>query len=303
MLGFLTNLRDVKSALSSGMLLLFGLWLWLGHQISNVQQDNSLVGNVAKLVAYLGPVPTIAAITFSAYVLGVVLELDARVLRIINRMPLATPNFMDSEGRRLRQHVEDLAIRASLVRPPRELRDEIAPDGTATTIKPSILEELWPDENAKAKTRAKEVKALANDVLRQMYTEIDSLAHQLGKTDEKAYDRFHKARCEAEFRAGLVLPILFITGVCATRAYFEVSPSWWFVVIAVVGMVVAGVLVERANTSASDSREAVYLAITRGTVDVADLEYLTAQIEKGPTPAEAPVVPISTDASKGPKQV
>jgi hypothetical protein len=286
MLGFLTNLRDVKSSLSSGMLLLFGLWLWFGHQISNVHGGDTLLGNIARLVAYVGPVPTIAAITFCAYVLGVVLALDARVLNAIYKMALATPDFVDSEGR-LRQHVEDLATRASLVRSPRELRNEIAPDGAPTPIRQSIWEELWAEGDADGgKARAKELKALVNDVMRQMYSEIDGLAHQLGKTDEKAYDRFHKARGEAEFRAGLIIPLLFITGVCATRIYFEVSPQWWCLVVVGAGAVAAGILVERANTSASESREAVYLAINRGHVEVADLNYLTSEIEKGKTSRE-----------------
>lgn len=53
MLNFLTNLRDMKSSLSSGMVLLFCLWLVFGNEVADVESDDSLAGNLRRLAEYL----------------------------------------------------------------------------------------------------------------------------------------------------------------------------------------------------------------------------------------------------------
>lgn len=71
MLGFLSNLRDVKSALSAGMLLLLGGWLLLGGEIARVRpSDETLAGRIAILVDYMGPVATLAVLPFVAYIVA-----------------------------------------------------------------------------------------------------------------------------------------------------------------------------------------------------------------------------------------
>lgn len=278
MLGFLSNLRDVKSALSAGMLLLLAAWLAFGHHLANVEADDTLTGNVAKLVTYLGPVPTIAAVTFLAYVLGVLLELDATVLRFLRWLPIAGEQFQESEGKRLRQHVEEVSARASLVRDPRELRKDIAPSGRELppTWKSGAEEWMEADHDGK-KAFARESAALVSDVMRQIYLDIDGLAHQLRKKDEKAYNQFDKARGESEFRAGLVIPVLVVALVCAVRMHVENYPAWSWLVVVIGGIAVPAVLMQRADASDSDSREAVYLGITEGDIEVAELQLLASQ--------------------------
>lgn len=270
-----SNLRDVKSALSAGMLMFFALWLLLGDDVAKVQPGDSLLGRVAILVQYVGPAVTLAAVTFAAYLLGLILPFHHVGLWALGRL---------NRGRAVRQEdrlfrfildqVRRAGERESLDELLRRLLREVPamyefsfPDPWWIRLAPprwrprlrghrtrwalkyakrkgSIeIEEPDPaDLFARRGAERNTEKHITALLLRRIYSESALLAVDLGYKDDKAYDRFDRARSESEFRVGLCLPLLILTTVVALQ-----FPSRGFVWtdVVVVGSLWTAVVVVR----------------------------------------------------------
>lgn len=309
LLGFLSNLRDVKGALSAGMLLLFAVWLVIGEQIARVRPGDTMVGKVATLTDYLGPVATIAAVAFLAYVVGLVLPFHSLVLYGIqrhNRKKAAREGAKRQESRLL-DFVLDLITQAERKKPLGELtRDLLREIPALTRIKmrypwwirfsptcvAACLERRWdqkvirqaldekkpPKRKSKTDTSARtERKRLAAVLLRCIYKESSLLAVDLGHKDDKAYERFDKARGEAEFRAALCVPLLILTVVIALQLGSSQNP-WGSLGVFGIGCFAVLVLVARATRKAEEAQEEVNSAIILGRIKVSELQVLEATI-------------------------
>lgn len=311
MLGFLSNLRDVKSALSAGMLLLFAVWLLMGEQIAKVAPGDTLAGKVATLINYLGPVVTLAVITFVAYVVGLVLPFHRIVLRGINRYNRrrAAREGDKTQESRLLDFIEDLVGRAARQKPLEELywdlMREIPALAKMKTLTPwwirysppcvrSRLTRRWiaaalRDASKRKPTAGKEPprqgtfaarmaerknqKVLASLLLRRIYSESALLAVDLGQKDDKAYDRFDKARSESEFRSALCIPMLILTIVIALQLPPDEFP-WAALGVLGIGCFAVLVLALRAIHKAQEAQEEVNSAIILGRIKVPELQVL-----------------------------
>lgn len=280
MLSFLSNLRDVKSALSAGMLLLFAVWLQVGDDIAKVEPGDTLAGRVAILVDYLGPAVTLAVVTFVAYVLGLVLPFHLLGLTAVNRIDRkkAVREENNSQDARLFRFVLDKVKRAAnkkslddliwgLYReipafqsfsirspwwirfaPPR-FRSSLTGLWTRSALErgsqdrksPGDKEPPREDRFAVRQKERKTEKQLASLLLQRIYSESALLAVDLGHKDDKAYDRFDKARGESEFRAGLCLPLLILATVVALQ-FPPAGFTWADLIVIGVAWGVVGVL-------------------------------------------------------------
>lgn len=310
MLGFLSNLRDVKSALSVGMLLLFSVWLLTGEQIVKVVPGDTLAGKVATLVAYLGPVATIAVITFAAYVVGLVLPFHSIVLGAINRhnRKKAIREGGKTEGSRLLGFIQDEVVRAAREKPLEDLIYDLAREIPGLTrvsfrfpwwirfsprcLRPR-LESRWkryilrkarerdqptrkePPEGRfeEFRDQRKQQKALSANLFQRIYTESALLAVDLSHKDSNAYERFDKARSESEFRAGLCIPLLLLTAVVALHLPPAQLP-WGLVAVIGIGCFSVLVLLLRAMHKAREAQEEVNSAIILGRIKVRELQVL-----------------------------
>ncbi len=315
MLGFLSNLRDVKSALSAGMLLLFAIWLLVGDEIARVEAGDTLTGRVAILIGYLGPVATLALITFAAYVIGLVLSLHSKVLAVINRHngveavleedSLGADALQES---RLLNFLKDQVTKAVKKREVDQLAWDLMGEFpglwrlhfrpkwwtrclprwvrrrfTRTKFKPDDLlkdEKSDTEDNQLGPREAKQKmkKQLAYVLFRRIYVESALLAVDLGQKDDQAYERFDKARGESEFRAGLCIPMLVVTGVSVWQLACENYPFWMVWGMGVLGLFAVVVLARRAIHKAQEAQEEVNSAIILGHVELPELQVLDAAI-------------------------
>lgn len=69
----LPGLREIRAPLAAGYLWLFGIWLMLANSFLAIPRDQTIGGNLRGLLEYLGPVSTLAALSFVAYLLGLFL--------------------------------------------------------------------------------------------------------------------------------------------------------------------------------------------------------------------------------------
>jgi len=294
MLGFLSNMRDVKGALTAGFLLLFAVWLTFGNELSRIKSDDTLLGTVARLIAYMGPVATLGLVTFCGYLLGLVLSLDSVVLWLINHLPISRKRFLGARGKRLRQHVQDIVDRAAVQEHPYFLLDKLGDSAPLESLEPDLrrfLEQSKPltdpgplnpemvDTFLSGKTRLVEV------LMNRIHVSVIFLAVQLGSADEKARDRYEKAQGEAQFRASICIPLIVVAIVCGIRMNLERAPaaaSWAVVLAGLVGSLALGWLAAKKE---EEAREEVHNGIILGQIKVADLDALVPQKEN-PTIAE-----------------
>ncbi|MCB5294177.1 hypothetical protein [Arthrobacter sp. SO3] len=316
MLGFLSNLRDVKSALSAGMLLLFAVWLLIGEQIAKVAPGDTLAGKVATLVDYLGPVATLAVITFLAYVVGLIFPFHLLVLAGINRHNRKRAEREGDKTResRLLDFIQDQVGRAVRKKSVGELTKDLVREIPALTkmgilypwwirLSPrflrSSLERRWNNRVVRQALKSKqpdgkeppqvgsfgayragrtEQKDLASALLRRIHSESALLAVDLGQKDDKAYERFDKARSESEFRSGLCIPLLILTTVTA----LQLPPDQFLLAVGVCGIGLFSVLVLalRAAHKAREAQEEVDSAIVLGRIKVPELQVLEGAINE-----------------------
>lgn len=319
-LGFLANLRDIKASLTSGMILLFTVWIAFADKIVDVEPGSSVAGNVALLVDYLGPVGTIGVVSFVAYFLGLVLSLDklvlgtSRALRaagenrglltaslfilgsaaqylgqtVLNtsRMLFGWPRKVAQSSktpafrsRRFNEYVRHRVSEAFRYGSPDDLIERLS-SSTSYSSRAS-LGAIVDFSEPQPPTPQKLEEIISNYVLDEIRGDLDILALQLGHKRERAYDRFEKARSEAEFRAAIVLPLALLTTVLVIHLAEENASPELISVSLIFGLISTVVLAVKAYTKMNESEEEVINAIVMGEIDVPQLSVVTQVEEAG----------------------
>lgn len=292
MLSFLTNLRDMKSSLSSGMLVLFTLWLVFGNQVAEVEQGDSLAGNLRRLADYIGPVGSLGVVAFVAYLLGLVLSLDRVAMAILvpQRWLSGTPQT-SSKG--------VTAVPTTYLRLENKLNK--ATNSALKKAPASFVEKSIFSDEAQWVARVPETSQilqfrLNNRLMNMILSDLDILAVQLHRHD-KTYDKYDKAQTEASFRAGLVIPIGFLGVVLAVRLVQENLP--WLGGAAIVTTVFASYsLLRKAAAKRREANEEVLNALIVGDIEFAPLTVL-ADIASGTLrPEDQPSASVASPAGK-----
>jgi hypothetical protein len=198
MLGFLTNVRDMKAPLSCGMIILFSLWVTFGNALSKVPADDSLAGNLRRLAEYLGPTGTLAAVSFAAYIVGVVIASYASLYVI--------KPYLGTIDHRM-AHSTKQRFRAFLDRTVGEVGRSVQLSDVITGMNlrgPSI------DGAFKIKDKNHQDQVLKDQIVNHLQTDVlsdlDILAVQLHSVKEKSWEKYDKASSEAEFRSAWLSP-------------------------------------------------------------------------------------------------
>lgn len=286
-LGFLSNLRDVKSSLASGMILLFTLWLIFGNEIADVSIDDSVVGNLRRLVEYIGPAGTLGLVIFVAYVAGMVVTSHAwinlvieQIDRLFARDTRWPRSQAVSEQTRLRF---DSFLRSTFWEASRKSSDE-------EVLK--VLNMPFTSELGKKIDEAETEPERREEMIRQtvsfleyyVHSSLDILAVQLHSKKERSWDRYDKALAESEFRAGIAGPLCLLGIVLTWRTATE--QNWILAGVALaVSSVVCSSLALKARRKRQEATEEVINAIIVGDLEVAPLSVLM-QIDSKGNPSE-----------------
>lgn len=238
MLNLLDGLRDLKAPLASGTVMLFAIWLAFANGIAAVRADESLIGNIRRLTEYLGTPATLGLIAFVAYLIGLILPLHKAVLAygsvIFNLAFDADDNPMEDAypfglvlpkdtRRRFQSFVYEVM---------EEARDRgVSEDSISSAIDPTLGETEGPWHRF-GLYRARKTRFLKRAWQRQwqwqsdwyyyqpemaLAKDVKLLAAQLHTAKEKSYEQYDKAKTEADFRAGLVLPLLLVASIACFR--------------------------------------------------------------------------------------
>lgn len=276
MLGFLSNLRDVKTSLASGMILLFALWLIFGNEIADVSNDDSVAGNLRRLVEYIGPVGTLGLLVFVAYVAGMVLTSHAWidvVVQGIDRLFPGGARWPRSQAvSEQTQQRFDVYLRSTFWEASRRSNAE----EVFKVLNLPLTSELGKriDEAQTDFDRREEITRQVVGFLQyHVFNSLDILAVQLHSKKERSWDRYDKSLTESEFRAGIAGPIGFLGLVLTWRSATE---QLWgpAAVIMAVSLAVSSSLALKARRKRQEATEEVINAVIVGDLEVAPIAKL-----------------------------
>lgn len=271
MLGFLTNLRDIKSSLVSGMILLFTVWLVFGNALTKVPNDDSITGNLNRIASYLGTPGTLAVLTFIAYVLGMVATTHGW-LNVVE-------GFKGGK-------VADSVSKTNAERFSKFLSKLV--DGAGKNVAPTdlikVLELKSPDFDRiphlpDAGHQQRELKKhLVPYLEKYVLADLRVLAAQLHVNHDKTWEKYDKASSEADFRASMVVPLALMMTALSIRIASEGNWGLMFAEIAIM-LAVQVVLVLKAAAKRQEANEEIIHAIVNGKIDVPPIETLKETIK------------------------
>lgn len=304
MLNLLDGLRDLKAPLASGIVILFALWLAFANGIAGVEPGDSLAGNVRRLTEYLGVPATLGIIAFVSYLLGLVLSPHRIVLRLTSRLfdgPGTRSRHMFSRPRRLAlppdtqyrfgRYAVDVTREAEKRGVEEwDIYSAMNPDGVGRTVGiTGWKDKVWARVKAKGKSADENdnyrmISDTINTAERALANDVNLLAAQLQTAKEKTYEQYDKAKTEADFRAGLVLPLLLVASVAGYRLVLEGLP--WVGGSLLVGTIflVAG-LTWTARTRLLEANQILVTALILGNIE---LPALAAVKKLGPAKKHGP---------------
>lgn len=269
MLGFLTNLRDIKSSLVSGMILLFIIWLVFGNALVKVPNDDSVTGNLTRLVSYLGTAGTLAVLVFIAYVVGMIATTHAWLDVVEGRSGGKIANTVSKpNATRFNKFLADLA----------EGSDKIA--SQEDVIKVLKIENdpkfrLIPGLPNAGHRHRELVKQLPPYIENYVQSDLKVLAAQLHSKRDKTWEKYEKASSEANFRASMVIPLILMTFALGWRMATEGNFPLIFAMIGVM-IAVEIALVIKAIAKRKEANEEIIHAILIGDIDVPPITTIKA---------------------------
>lgn len=289
LLGFLSNLRDVKSSLASGMILLFTLWLIFANEIGNVGSDDSVAGNLRSLLEYVGSAGTLGLVVFVAYVAGMVLTSHAWMDVVISRIDRFFPGRARWPRSEAVSEQTRLRLESYLGGIFWEASKESTPDEILKVLNLPATPELEKriDEARTVYERREEMRRQAVSLIRyHVLSSLEILAVQLHSKKERSWDRYDKALAESEFRAGIAGPIGFLGLVLAWRSATE--QHWVLAAVTlVVSLAVASSLALKARRKRQEATEEIINAVIVGDLEVGPIAKITQTRSEASVPGRS----------------
>lgn len=273
MINLLDGLRDLKAPLASGLIILFGFWLIFANEVASAEPGQSIAGNIRQLVTYLGAPATLGLVAFLAYIIGIVLSMHrifwhlenaavnvtrillGKLFRFKAASYLGPIQYSKSTGWRLDRYISQAVYDAKRNRgwTDQDIEDVVRPRGS--------------------RHGSGEAKAEHNVNFRELFDElrvgitvdIDLLAIQLHAERDNIYEKYDKSKTESDFRAAVILPILFVAAILIYRLYTESNPVIAILLAASSWLMAAG-LARGAKERLRQANEVVLNSLVAGNI-------------------------------------
>jgi hypothetical protein len=241
----LPGLRDLRVPLAAGFMWLVVLWLALYQLIPTPQEADGLTAEVYEVTGVFGTAGLAAALTFVAYLLGILIVMltDRLVDGVVFSQPtgrtgrvsestedqiLALAARMEeghkSEASRQRAFIQSHAARARI----------------SDSLKINMLEDID-----------------AQRLVVQIRKEVPLMATRLLHTNRELFDQYDRADAEAKFRFNIVIPIVLIGALIPIRL---TAPWWAYPFYILVAVLIATLLIADGVQKTIDSNDAIYQA-------------------------------------------
>jgi hypothetical protein len=260
MINLLDGLRDLKAPLGSGLIFLFALWLIFANDIAAVNPSPTILGNIRHLTDFVGTPAALGILAFLAYLSGLLLsphtaafwltevvtrgllkitlfsafpDIDRRwawkIASLKRKANSALHKFRSTRSPQLDKRLRFFIMQfiKSLVDEGKSMRDL-----HRQIIAVDHPKRLSKEEKLRPPTGLHELLVqlirpsdeIAERVSLNILSEVELLAVQLHGAKEKIYDKYDKNKTESDFRAALVIPLVFVGLVAIVRFWTESLP-------------------------------------------------------------------------------
>ena len=245
--GLISGIRDARSPLIVGYVVLSSLWLLLFHL---VPESGTSLGSdypeIARIHDIVGPVGTFAAFSFAAYLIGdLIVRESARALQIRSQRPIeASPSASRQKLRGLFSFTHDAEMDELEARL-RDLVNRTMVEGAGKVDQGRLNEELSKRISTVQGKSLKGFKVKGQDgdgtTVQLALDEQVRVEAKSGRIDERIlaanpelYNELSRLRGEAEFRAGLMPALALLYIAIAVR----VPWAWWLLGLIALGLLV-----------------------------------------------------------------
>ncbi len=294
----LPGFRDFRTPLVTGYLWLTALWIIIGMPVPSKDEKTGPIGIVNALGQYLSPVAVPVALSFLAYVVGILLAIDSKfATKTIARFGFKLQRVGTETGGTKWQKIRyaDTRVHPSATVEEASTLTKVLFEamGRVETrdvhwgvvydeyhIKPpesedyyDQLQELVGDKvELERRLRKQGLRQLTPLLSRELGSEIPVLATKLQEKNKDLFDSYDRDRSEAEFRLSIALPVLVLSVLGAILTF---GGSWIVgLVFLVAGLVVFIALLLKGWRKILDSTGVVVTALEIGTIDSTVIERL-----------------------------
>ena len=269
----LPGLRDVRVPLTAGFMWLVVLWTVFYELIPAQNEATGVAAEIYQVLGAFGPAALTAAITFVAYVLGILIaplteylvrgSAEAVVRAVTGRYGLLSRST----------RVQAIALAEKTLDAVRDSR------GPSRTRKSSGDAAKDSDIQSTSDEGSYDLRHLAkprSEILEwEMFDDVPLVATRLLAHNRELFDRYDRARAEAAFRFVLVLPLLVMSVLIPLRFG---APWWGYLVSILAGIVVAVFLIVDGLNKQVESNDAIYQAVFVGEAQFPSIEAELARI-------------------------
>lgn len=276
----LPGLREIRAPLASGYVWGIGLWLLLSRQFKGKDLTGTVSGQLVQLANWAGKPATLVAISFAAYLTGVLsTALTARVMalaRWVLRGPLRRllPGYRNVKradlqlryavrNRLSKKFLLDEDFQNRLVRHAQTIRDNLQ-----KSEKPKVfeLDDIRTSAIEDDLVRLELIDTLVDidTYTRQSKPDVDLLRYRLVGKEDQIYAEIDRNWAEADFRLGLAIPSLLLWAALAVRD----SPWWLFGILASIALAYVGA------GAFSKGQEILYATVASGRIELDAIDSL-----------------------------
>lgn len=286
----LPGFRDFRTPLVTGYLWLLSTWILLGKPVPTKDRKDGLMGTVNALSEYLSPALVLGVLSFVAYIVGMLLMMDTKVVAgVVRRFGWTLRRSVTRSGRarysfRLNAFVHDYerlvntnsgsTMRRLLWEAFKRVEKREVPSETIyaeyDVDRPDEEKEKAFNDKAQGDPdKVEELKrrdamtSVSTILLSDMEAEIPTMATKLQEKNKDLYDAYSKDKSEAEFRLSVAFPIATASVLIYFMGLFS-NPTLntW---VSAAGFIAALVLLKKGWTK---TQEATNIIITALDIDV-----------------------------------
>lgn len=262
----LPGLRDLRVPLASGFLWLVVIWLFVYPMIPTKDAARGFGAEVYELFEALGGAALLAAVTFVAYILGIVFGKLSFLTRFVaGRLTSSKRALSRASEIQASERAAKLVGQLHEKGIPLELISNLLENSDTTEEAAQALATLEKDmsQELRAQIAESDVQKLTD----RMFGEIPLVAARLLAKNKDLFDRYDRADAEANFRYAVIIPMLLIVLLVVIRTNLLAGIPWLAVFIIVSTLVFAFLIARDAYLKERESNDAIYQAVFIGEVN------------------------------------
>lgn len=249
-MNLLPGLRDLRTPLAVGYLWLAVLWLVFESSLPHADEATGLIASVYRIGNLLGPAPSLAIVSFVAYVIGATFTPLSLFGNSLQR--LVVNNLWLIPGLESRMLYAGYSVTDFVRQQARQIHNDPSMDEEKYNRR---LEELATDSEMGEMWKGpdREFRIIAYHVER----ELSGVVAKLQVFDkEQLYQSYDRSVSEAQFRTGIAMPLLALDIVLAVRG------PWW----SIIGLLLPVVLLWQAEVKNREATRIAYESIVHGII-------------------------------------